>query len=73
MISEEQKYRAEVSKIVGFALMAPFGRAVTDPYLFKDFDPIIITFYIVYTLILLIFGLGLILEGCDILNIKRRI
>lgn len=32
MITDEQKYRSEINKISGFALMTPLGRIFIDPF-----------------------------------------
>lgn len=72
MITEEKKYRSDLFKIVGLAFIAPFGRAVTDPYLFRDFNVIIVIAYILYTFVLLIYGIALLLEGHVILDLKCK-
>lgn len=71
MISELQKYKTDIIKIVGIAFMAPFGRAITDPYLLRDFDLVIVIAYILYTFVLLLFGIALLLEGHVILDNKN--
>jgi len=71
MIIEEQKYNAEVIKVIGIALIAPFGRAITDPYLLRDFGFLIVLIYMAYTLILLLLGVACILKGRDIIKEKK--
>jgi hypothetical protein len=69
VITEEQKYRAETSKIAGFALMAPFGRIVLDPYIFRDFELWVLSLYILLALILFLAGAVSVAKGHDILDI----
>lgn len=71
MITNEQKYSVDIYKIMGIAFMAPFGRAVTDPYLLRDFDLMLVIAYITYTFILLIFGIALLLQGYVTLRIRK--
>lgn len=71
MISEPQKYKSEVIKLIGFALIAPFGRAISDPYLIKDFGLLLSFTFIAYTVVLLMLGLACILKGHDILKKEK--
>ena len=72
MITDGEKYRSDLFKVIGIAFIAPFGRAVTDPYLFRDFNLIIVIAYILYTFVLLIYGIALLLEGHVILDSKCK-
>lgn len=63
MITEEQKYYAEILKIAGFALMTPLGKAILS---IPEFEPTI-SFFIFAVIALGLFGFGIILvfKGVD--------
>jgi hypothetical protein len=68
MISESRKYKSDAIKVIGFALIAPFGRAISDLYLIKDFGLSLSFTFIAYTIVLLMLGLACILKGYNILE-----
>jgi len=72
VITEEQKYRAETSKIAGFALMTPIGRIVLDPLLLEEFGFIGGIAYLMVAILLCLCGIVAVVKGCDILDINRR-
>ena len=68
MISEEQKYLADVYKLSGFALMSPFGRFIlflSDIYSsYKEPKPILIA-HLLLSLVLFICGIIMIQKGYE--------
>lgn len=69
MISEEQKYIAEIFKIGGFALIAPLGKVILGiPYL--TFEDLTIEFimYFIQTLCFAIWGIILMRKGKELLR-----
>ena len=66
MIHEENKYRAEVFKIAGFALMTPFGTIVLDMFRsgFINLKPNIII-ALLTSLLLVYLGVILIQRGFE--------
>ena len=71
MISESQQYKSDAIKVVGFALIAPFGRAISDPYLIKDFGLLLSFTFIAYTVVLLMLGVACILKGYNVLEKEK--
>lgn len=71
-ITEEQKYRARVISLLGFAFMTPLGHFIVDPgSFFGKFNVFIIWGYFIFSLVLVFIGLVLLEIGRDILY-KRR-
>ena len=73
MITKEEEYKAEVCKIGGFALIAPFGKVMLNiPYieLFSLSNSHLL--YIATTMLLGIIGIIMIFNGKDILKEKRN-
>ena len=73
MITEEQKYKAYVLSLAGFALMTPFGKLWIDFY--EIIRNIGIGGFIIYTLIcgcLFLAGLTFIEHGRSMLIEKRK-
>jgi len=72
MVSEENKYFAEVYKVIGFAFMAPFGRVILSIPSLKLSD---LSFgFLVYTflsLFLVYVGAIILLKGSEFV-IERR-
>ena len=73
MVTKEDEYIADVSKIGGFALIAPFGKEMLSfPYieLFNISSSHLL--YIVFTLLLAFIGVFMILKGKEILRGERN-
>ncbi len=73
MIHEELKFRAEIFKIAGFALMTPLGKV------YLDFIPMLKTWgflpFIIYVMIsaaLAITGIIIILRAWDLLEMSKN-
>ena len=72
MVSELDKYRVEIFKIAGFALMTPFARIIVEPIVvFNELGLIMFIGYSIFVLLLFFTGFLLILKGCDILDIQK--
>ncbi len=67
------EYRAETFRILGLALMTPFGKSVLDfpNFKFDKINPQSII-YFVFSLILIYFGIILVLRGFEILENQRN-
>lgn len=73
MIIEEEKYRAEVFKIVGIALLMPFGKVILNPItMFKEMGVISFTIYCVMSILSIIIGIIFVDKGRDILSHRFR-
>lgn len=72
MLTEEQKYKASVFKIIGIAMLSPFGRIFLDPLSFcLKYGLTFSIFYVLFSVLVAIFGFILIEKGRDIIDIKR--
>ncbi len=73
MITDLDKYRIEIFKITGFAIMTPFGRLFLDPVsILKEFGLLGSFLYCIICVSLTIGGVILILKGYDIIDTKER-
>ena len=73
MITEVQKYRAQLFQISGFSLITPIGKLILDFLNLKQTDISLKFFIYIVTAILLAFiGLVLILHGMTILEERRE-
>ncbi len=73
MITDLDKYRVEIFKLVGLGMMAPFGRLFLEPItIFKGFGLLGSFFYCIMCVSLAIVGVILILKGYDIIDTKER-
>ncbi|OGI18570.1 MAG: hypothetical protein A3B68_02260 [Candidatus Melainabacteria bacterium RIFCSPHIGHO2_02_FULL_34_12] len=73
MITKEDEYKAEVCKIGGLALIAPFGKEMLNvPYieLFNIQSSHLL--YMIFTLLLACIGINMIFKGTEILREKRN-
>lgn len=69
VITEEQKYRSELFKICGLALMTPAGRIVVQPAVVSsEFGTTWFFPYIIAAVVLWFGGAYLLQKGYDILN-----
>ena len=69
MITKEQEYIAELLKIAGFALIAPFGKEfLTLPFLNYSTVAISHLLYIAYTFGLAIIGVTFFFDGCKMIR-----
>lgn len=66
-ITEEQKYRARIISVGGFALMSPAGKIVLDPLFLNEFNLIGRIAYVFFSLVLFVCGYRLLEIGRDIL------
>ena len=72
MISKETEQKAEILKLVGFALLTPFGRICIEPIVvINEFGLAGFIVYIIFTLIIGTFGANCILRSFEILEEKR--
>ena len=73
MIDELDKYRVEIFKIAGFAMMTPLGRIFVQPtVVFNEFKPVWFFIYLLISFGLGTIGFMLILKGSDILYGERK-
>lgn len=73
MITKEEEYMAEICKIGGFALIAPFGKEmlnITCLELFNNSNSHLL--YIVFTLLLACTGINMIFKGKEILREREK-
>jgi len=71
VITEEEKYRAEVFKIVGIALLMPIGKAVLSPIvLITEIGVINFILYFIASLLSLFVGITFIDKGRGILSYR---
>ena len=72
MLTKEDEYIAEICKIGGLALIAPFGQVMLSlPYIELFTLPSSHLLYIVFTLLLVCIGMGMIFKGKEILREGR--
>lgn len=57
MLSDHQKYKSDVLKISGFALITPFGNLLVNPSVFNNFQHEFYKVYLTIIIILTIFGI----------------
>ena len=73
MIYEVDKYRAEILKIAGFAMMTPFGRIIVQPMVvFNEFNSPIFVLYLIIALWLFYMGLLSVARGYSILKQEKE-
>ena len=73
MITEEQKYRAEILKITGFALIAPFGKVfLTLPFIEIFKLPAESVLYMLLTIGLTIIGIIILSIGVDLITERNN-
>ena len=72
MVNDQQKYRSEICKIIGFTLMTPFGRVILDPIMYKKFDINWFVVYICFSMLVCLIGIITLIKGHDILDLNRR-
>ena len=73
MVTKEDEYIADVSKIGGFALIAPFGKEMLNiPYIELFNIPSSHLLYMIFTLLLACVGINLIFKGKEILRGDRN-
>ena len=68
MISKQSEYKAEVLKISGFAMLAPFGRLFFEPAVLLKECGVCFFVYVIISTAIGILGLTFILRGNDLLN-----
>ena len=72
MLTEEQKYKASIFKIIGIAMLSPFGRIFLDPLSFcLKYGPIFSASYIIFSALVMVVGFIFIEKGRDIIDTKR--
>ena len=72
MISDEEKYRAETSRLVGIGMLTPFGAFLLTPIiLFKQLGPLNFTIYLIVSIAGLVIGVTIVEYGRKILD-KRE-
>ena len=70
---ELEKYRADIFKIAGFAVMTPLGRIFVEPVaVFREFGIIGSITYSIFSILLSLLGLIFFAKGYDILNFEIR-
>ena len=72
MVNDQQKYRSEICKIIGFTLMTPLGRIILDPMMYKKFDITWFVVYICFSILICSIGIITLVIGHDILDPTRR-
>lgn len=74
MIPEYEKYRAEIFKIAGFAMLTPIGRLFLQPgETFAQYGAIGTLIYVIVSLVLAYFGLYTMLKAyVEMEKIERR-
>ncbi len=73
MINKEDEYKAEVFKIGGFALIAPFGKEMLNVPFIELFNiQSSHLLYMIFTLLLAYIGVNLLFNGKEILREKRN-
>ena len=69
MINELNKYRVDIFKIAGFAVMVPFGRLFIEPtVIFNEVGLIGFPIYVMISFGLFMLGLMFICKGYDIIE-----
>ena len=72
MISKETEQKAEILKLVGFALLAPFGRICIEPIVvINEFGFTGFMIYLTFSIIVGLFGTRCIVRSFEILEEKR--
>ena len=72
MISKQTEQKAEILKLVGFALLTPFGRICIEPLvIIHEFGSVGFIGYLIFTLVIGTFGVNCILRSFEILEEKR--
>ena len=73
MLTKEDEYVAEICKIGGLALIAPFGKEILNiPYIELFNIPSSHLLYMIFTLLLACVGINLIFKGKEILRGDRN-
>lgn len=74
MISDADKYNAEILKIAGFAMMTPFGRMIVQPtVVYAEIDSaIFFLIYAAFVLCLFYCGVQFVVRGHDILSLREK-
>ncbi len=70
---DQQKYKADICKFVGFAFSTPLGHLILQPYVFKEFNSFAwFIGYCTLSVLLAIIGVGFLILGYNIYNPTRR-
>ncbi len=73
MITKQEEYMAEVCKIGGFALIAPFGKEMLNVTYIELFNiPSSHLLYVIFTLSLACIGVYIIFNGTEFLREKEN-
>ncbi len=69
MIDELNKYRVEILKIIGFAMLSPFGRLFLQPLeIFKEYGLILTMCYAIMSIATGLLGFVIIIRGYEIIE-----
>lgn len=73
MTPEYEKYRAEIFKIAGFAMLSPLGRFFLQPIeIIKEYGLVFSFLYFTFGCLLFYVGLLFITKGFEVLELERE-